>query len=406
MGSASLTQQLGAGTRETFEGLPRPPLFEQDLAPSVVAKAVSDYDRRYRLSLTSYVHGEMKFSIYPEPQPKKRRQFQGVARAGAMEPDWMTPEGVLERRWSDKRVEEARLQRRAQPGSLDSSSEFQDRSKGISGWGELPRQKTFRAYGRQMIQEAGEIAWRKFQQSGIFLTGTIPGSGAVIAQTVAMYSGWLLNRVKQWFRDGFSQDYSVFAVWELQKRGMLHIHLCVCSMEKPVLNTFLKEWKQRWNSLLLELSALSNCDVFRKNSSWTWQCSLDQTQQDAQWLSKNPSRYLSKYLSKGSRLAGTQSEFHPSRWWSVDRKTAAEARAARMRAILAGASVSELLAVVKTWFEAAQGTAERVFEFKHPEVPDCGGIVAFFDATIRGDMFEWFYEHARENFAPDLLISC
>lgn len=406
MGSANPASDLSAENRGTTRISSVPPLFEHLSVIPPVVHQVSDYDRRYRLSLTSHCHGEMKFSIYPEPTPKKRRQHQGVSRCGAMAP---RPTGIGNTRqgyWTDARCEEARLQRKAQAPNLDSSSEFQDRVKSISGWGELPPRKIFRRYGRTVINECGEIAWRKYGKRGCFLTGTIPGSGDAIAQTVAKYSGWLMNRVKQWFRDCFTAEYSVFAVWELQKRGMLHIHVCVTSTQTGILTKLLNTWHSRWNALLLELSNKTACDLFRKNESVTWRDRLDKTQHDAQWLRQNPSRYLSKYLSKGSRKLATGAAYHPSRWWSVDRKTAAQARAERLRVLAGGVDLNTLTQTVSAWFEASKESFAKVFQFQNPKEPRCGGVVAFIDATMCGAMVDWFYEHVRSELQPDMLISC
>lgn len=374
MGSAIPPFQLRAESRGKAESPPAPAVGE----------------RAFTLSATRYVHGEMKFSIYPTPAPRKVKRFQGVALCGAMEPGRMT----------NKQCVEARQQRAARPGFLDSSSEFQDRSKEISGWGTLPRQKKFSRYGRQVINEAGEIAWRKHGKNGIFLTGTVPGSGDVIASTVAAYSGWLMNRVKQWFRDLFSADYSVFAVWELQTRGMLHIHICVTGTQTEILERLCQTWRKRWNGLLLELSELTGVDLFRKNERVTWKNQLQYTQQDAQWLRHNPAQYLSKYLSKSSRQTASGGVFHPSRWWSVDRKTAAEARAERVRVISGGLPLATLAAVVEGWFRKSREFFDKTFVFQNPHVEGAGGVVAFTESENSLGLIGWFEIHAEQLLKP------
>lgn len=322
------------------------------------------------LSFTRYAHGEIKLSIYPQPAPK-RGKLNTLCETTVR--DVMRQRYEPDKYWAVRRAPHAR--------SLVQSLEFQEGAKEMSGYGGLPKRKTFRRYGRQVIKECGAVAWRKFGQSGIFLTGTVPGSGAVIAETVARYSGWLLNRVKQWFRDSFSEDYAVFAVWELQERGMLHIHCCVLSMEKDILSQFKREWKSRWNGLLLELTKATGVDLFRKNEHWTWQDDLDKTRQDAQWLVQDPSRYLAKYLTKDKRKACSEYEFHPSAWWSVDRKTAALARKERLRVILGGLSLQDMTSFVEEWFqnfgEGFENVFSKVYHFTNPTWQGCGGVVMF-----------------------------
>lgn len=355
MASACHWTQLGAGISGEFEDAAKPPLG----------------DLPHTLSFTRYAHGEIRVSIYPSrlhTRPAQARtmaasQVRGAMMAGA----GAVGEAQTRRAWSGK--------------NLVQCAEFQDAKDEISGYGGLPPKKIFRRYARRMIQEWGAVAWRKFGQSGIFLTGTVPGSGSAIAETVSRYSGWLMNRVKQWFRDGFSTDYAVSAVWELQKRGMLHIHLCVLSVDKTVLARFLEQWKDRWNGLLIELSEQTKVDLFQKNKYWSWREDLQATRQDAQWLIKNPAQYLAKYLSKGSRQEASDSEFHPSRWWSVDRKTGGEAKAERIRLLLGGWNLDELNTFATNWFNDSVDNFESIYPFANPQFPGCGGIVAFADTT-------------------------
>lgn len=379
MESASHWQQLSAESGRKFEAPAAPPVA---------------WDRAHILKFERYVHGECRVSIYPQPQPQRPAAVRTCAAAELKA--WM---GL-----SAKRAEQMRQQALGRQPLLVQNAEFQDRDKEISGWGALPKKKIFRRRARRSIAEWGEIAWRKFGQSGVFLTGTVPGSGAVIAETVARYSGWLMNRVKQWFRDGFSTEYAVSAVWELQKRGMLHIHLCVLSTQKRVLERLLKEWKERWNGLLLELSKNTGVDLFRKNKWWSWQENLEATRQDAQWLIKNPARYLAKYLQKGSRDSASKSAFHPSRWWSVDRKTMAEARAERVRVLMGGYNLQELQDAAGRWFESASDYFEKVYPFDNPHWEGCGGVVAFADSEQSLNLATWFEVYLKANFEVTELV--
>jgi hypothetical protein len=340
----------------------------------------------YVLSFTRYAHGEMKFSIYPPPPPagvalvSQPQELQGLERGPWSE----------EYRQQTKYVENMRVRKR----SLVSCEKFQDDIREIPGYGSLPRRKIFRPQARRTIRECGEIAWRKFRQSGIFATGTVPGSGALIAYIVSCYSGWLLNRVKQWYRDKFTQEYSVFAVWELQERGMLHLHLCVCSLETEKLAELAAEWKDRWNRLLLELSDKTGIDLFRKNDKWSWRDDLQATKQEAEALKKNPARYLSKYLSKGSRDECSASAFHPSRWWSVDRKTAQEARAERVRVVLGGVSLEALKGFVERFFASFGDELSRFIPtinvFSNPQWGGCGGCCCFAQAEESLEIARFF----------------
>ncbi|HEV7738224.1 MAG TPA: hypothetical protein VGO47_12745 [Chlamydiales bacterium] len=143
--------------------------------------------------------------------------------------------------------------------------------------------------------------------------------------------------------------------------------------------------------MLLDLSNKTKIDLFRKNEHWTWKDDLENTRQDAQWLRKNPARYLAKYLSKGSRKAASDFEYHPSRWWSVDRKTAAEAKAERIRIQTGGWSLNELESISKKWFENTAEFLESIFHFENKRFTGCGGAIAFTDSEQSQALAVWFY---------------
>ena len=364
---ATLTPQLktATGEREGLSGLPPLP---------------------YRLMFTRYAHGEMKFSIYPEPRPV------GVALMSQPEDLGYLTKGPWSRehREQTKYVEHIRLLRR----SLVQRSEFQDDREEIPGYGGLPRRKIFRAHGRTRIRENGAIAWRKFGRSGIFQTGTIPGTGDLIAETAARYSGYMMAAMKQWCRDAFTEDYSFFAVWEPQERGMLHVHVCICSNETAVLQEMIDKWHERWNKLLIKVSEESRVDLFRKNKWWSWQENLAATKHEAEWLRKNPAQYLTKYLTKGGRDACSIAKFHPSQWWSVDWKTSREAIGERVRVLLGGLPLAEAYRVCNEWFaalgESLGEVMERAFPFTNPQFPECGGVVLQAGGEVSADLARWF----------------
>lgn len=255
--------------------------------------------------------------------------------------------------------------------SLDSREEFQDASKKRPGWGTLPRQKIFTRYGALVINEVGQVASEKYGKSGVFLTGTIPGTGRQINDTVAAWSGEMVNRVRQWFRDWFTQEFSVINVWEFQSRGMLHIHIGVFSHEKRVLEKLLREWKSRWNKLLLEISDTTGVDLFRKNERCTWRNHLHKTQHLAQWINKSINQYLATYVTKTARDTATKSAAHPSRWWGCDEKTKKEAKQRRLKAELKGGS---LLFAETTLVKLLTRFEEDLWEADIKEVPDVPGV--------------------------------
>jgi hypothetical protein len=225
--------------------------------------------------------------------------------------------------------------------------------------------------------ECASIAETRFGKNAIFFTGTIPGSGWRIAAVIAAYSGKIINRVKQWFRDNLRDTYSFFSVWEWQKRGMLHLHLCVASNETSKLESLRLQLARRWITLLQDISWDAKVDVFRKNASWTWQDNLEMVQTQAIWVEKSIARYLSKYSAKATKTQTKPTFFCPSRWWSTDRATAQEAdrrRAVHVLGGFAGVVGTAILQSLATVFEALQA---RIKQFRNFIYVSYGGINLF-----------------------------
>ena len=329
-----------------------------------------------RLRVVRHTHGEWRISLYPVSNPRETRKLiprrllesasvscrsAAYARHKPMSP----PVKVLHQMSIDYSA------------TLDYRAEVQGISEKAKKPIRLPSPKHFRQSGRVRIQECAAIVERRFGKNCFLFTGTIPGSGWRVAANVARCSGKMLNRVKQWFRDNFTTDYSVFSVWEFQKRGMLHLHVAVASNETEKLEALRVSMKQRWINLLLDISFESKCDLFRKNASWTWQDDLDQVQTDAMMVTKSIARYLSKYTAKATRCAKKPEYFCPSRWWSCDRKTQQQADRERVEILLCGFTGEvgmQILQGLTSIFKAMNGAIKP---FRNYIWKDFGGINLF-----------------------------
>ena len=300
-----------------------------------------------QLKITRYCHGEWRLSLYPT-NAGRRKRIPLVGRAIESLSISDKAPCVMRHRPAPPPAKVTQQLAIAYPRPLDYRSEVQ----GISGdrrkaW-HLPTRKYFRASGRIRVMECASIAERLYGKSAIFCTMTIPGSGWRIAAAIAGSSGKIINRVKQWFRDNLTDTYSFFSVWEWQKRGMLHLHCCVASNEREKLENLRQGLKQRWITLLQDISWDCRIDVFRKNSNWTWQDDLETCQMEAVWVTKSISRYLAKYASKCVSTQTRPRFFCPTRWWSTDRGTARLAAMERTEVLLRGFTGEVGMAVLES----------------------------------------------------------
>lgn len=189
------------------------------------------------------------------------------------------------------------------------------------GYGLLPSKPT--SFGlnakRQLIRSGAALETTAPPEECLFLTGTLPGSTHDAFQALAAYSGYIVNTLKAWIAKRVPQKLD-FYCWELQKRGALHLHYCChIPLESDRLH-ILNEFRDWWIQILSRVGDRSNCDLFRKNSQWSWLSDLSKVRAVAEVCRKSPARYLAKYLSKSARSPkGSARSFSPSRWWGTSR---------------------------------------------------------------------------------------
>lgn len=201
---------------------------------------------------------------------------------------------------------------------LDIISEFQQRSlklKNRGGWGFASKVTTFNKNARHRLLESGAVMDNLFGKNVCEVTCTIPGSTVEALRTVSMYSGWIMNRLTQIVRRSES-DPAWFYVWELQKRGALHLHFAIGCSELPDAIRLAEEIEFKWFELLLELKDKCNVDVFRKNDRHTWRNVPEKWQSHVLPIRKSVAAYFSKYAGKQSGAVNSVNKsFCPARWW-------------------------------------------------------------------------------------------
>lgn len=215
---------------------------------------------------------------------------------------------------------------------LDIIGEFQEPVGDVSpekkrGYGEPVRSTSFTRSARHRILEAGTLFDRELSSSyqGYFVTLTLPGSTPEAYDAISRWSGYLANRVVQAIRD-LREGALWFYVWELQKRGALHMHLFLalpCQASPDIA-------KQRiwdvWYRALQSIGDAESVDMFRHalgdycTASAYWQF-------DFQVVKETPAQYISKYVGKSANTPGRDASleegrnaYYPHRWWGMCRE--------------------------------------------------------------------------------------
>lgn len=201
---------------------------------------------------------------------------------------------------------------------LDITSDFQECLKPLkSGFGGLPRKTVFGLNAKRTIQRVGGVCDRLYKnEEFVFLTGTLPGSTPEAVETIARWSGFLVESLKNWVAY-YVQERIDFYVWEWQKRGALHLHYAVHVPDPARRKLVINRFKEQWIRLLEAVCCKSGVDVFARQSGGTWRHLTGAVQAYAQPVRKSVAAYLAKYCSKGHKTE--LARFYPSRWWGCSR---------------------------------------------------------------------------------------
>jgi hypothetical protein len=221
-------------------------------------------------------------------------------------------------------------------------------------------QRSFGKRGRHTLLESGAVADRLAGLNAVCVTLTLPGSTQESIRALAAYSSWITNSLFQVLRDWrkkYKRKIEYFYVWELQKRGALHLHICLAADSEQEtlerLQTLGLKMKNKWFNLLREMATtkavkrfgkkegkLPGVDMFARNrviqgkhnqTVQTWRNKPDKWQWDVTPIKKSVAAYFSKYAGKGNAAPVDKKGFEkysikagrrcyvPSRWWGVSK---------------------------------------------------------------------------------------
>ena len=202
--------------------------------------------------------------------------------------------------------------------ALDIIDEFRQasltRKKG--GWGFASQPTKFTRNARHRLLEGGAIVDKDCGKDAYEVTLTCPGDTQEAKDAIALWSGWLMDRLLREVRRAKCLYW--FYVWEFQQRGALHIHLLVAG-QQALTKGIAQSLEYQWWELLWELSEKTGIDIFRKNEKWSWKYRPDKWQSHCQPIQKSVAAYFSKYASKSANqipaAIGKKAPKCPSRWW-------------------------------------------------------------------------------------------
>lgn len=179
----------------------------------------------------------------------------------------------------------------------------------------------------QKLRESGaaiDLLVKKQGGACRIVTLTLVGDTKEAFETLAANSGYVVNRLFQFVRRHGEGCNHWFFVWEYQKRGALHLHICLYHETNNKAAKLGAKLVQSWYKILRDLEKESGVDMFVRRDKKTY------TPQ-RKWQSRNePMRksaggYFSKYASKASKkeerkyIQKLAAMYPPSRFWGSSR---------------------------------------------------------------------------------------
>ena len=203
---------------------------------------------------------------------------------------------------------------------------------------------------KNRVRDACGVLQQQYGRNVWFATLTLPGSTGEALRACAAWSGYLMERVRQWLRDSQLGEECV-AVWELQRRGALHMHLALPMVAGWSLSRLFAELHHMWCVILERTSVKAGVDLFAREGGLTWRKQKWIVRIDVQKVEKSVGQYLSKYISKRASKWSSQTSYCPTRWWSLSRNLLEKSGEARR--LLVSPTMSH--EVLSEWFERVSG---------------------------------------------------
>lgn len=178
--------------------------------------------------------------------------------------------------------------------------------------------KSFTRQSGQKLRECGaaiDIASEGILERCREVTLTLPANHEKAFKALADYSGYAINRLFQPIRRKYGSECHWFFVWEYQKRGALHIHICVFHECPCTCKEIAEKLIEQWHTILCDISEKSGTCLFTDKSGKA--CTIRKNHQNhTAPIQKAVGSYFSKYAGKlESKQAWYCQKYPVSRFW-------------------------------------------------------------------------------------------
>lgn len=182
--------------------------------------------------------------------------------------------------------------------------------------------KNFTRFSGQKVRESGaaiSIVCGGDMRFAHEVTLTLPANTQEAFTALAAYSGYAINRLFQPIRRRYSDDCLWFFVWEYQKRGALHLHLCIYHPDETEGMFICTQLIEQWHKILEDISVLADTCMFTAKQKDRCTIRLSHQHHTAP-IKKDVAAYFSKYAGKTESKESWYIQKYPvSRFWGSSR---------------------------------------------------------------------------------------
>jgi len=258
------------------------------------------------------------------------------------------------------------------------------RSDDRPGFGALPRWTAFGSSSRRKVRDCVTILDSMGSENALFLTGTLPAVSVEAFECISKWSSWVVQTLMQWIRD-YAPDSRVVWVWEFQKRGALHWHAAVVCVDARSKRRIKRGFRTKWIRTLKGVEDRGCVPMFLgANGVDHWQ-NKRAVRAEAACVRKSLANYLAKYLSKGTTCGAQDVLFPPARWWSADRATTREAKAACKTFVSGCMELGPAVALRDAVFRKIETIVAKVIRYANPVDSLLDGVCGFFTQSRLAD---------------------
>lgn len=199
----------------------------------------------------------------------------------------------------------------------------------------------------------------------LFFTGTLPGGTPAAMAAIARDASWVVHRLKAWIARSVPAKFD-FYVWELQKRGALHLHYCLYCPDALIRDRLRLGFHEEWCRLMDGLSERNGCDCYQKGFGDGRSTARYKVQAYCQEVRQSVAAYMSKYCSKTAGQNDSKwQKYWPKRWWGCSRPLLHLMHSYSTEEVIEITTLKRAETLLSNWRDDLASLAVQAYQYRH-----------------------------------------